>query len=136
MNLAYAAPRSLNVYQKPMLTCVKNGNDILSGNSGLSIDKKVRRSESLGTYVGTIIDDVTVPLEPGSSTSVWASPSNDGSNDGSNNSAGDNNSDNGSNNGANNGNNSMLLHPLSTRAVSLTIHQMATVRFLQPSPPP
>ncbi|TVY65674.1 hypothetical protein LSUE1_G006049 [Lachnellula suecica] len=77
-----------------------NGNDILSGNSG----KKVRKSETLGTYVGNIIDDVTVPLEPGSSDSVLGSPSQDGDNDGDNNSAGSNNDNNGSENGSNNGN--------------------------------
>ncbi|KAE9368305.1 hypothetical protein N431DRAFT_443757 [Stipitochalara longipes BDJ] len=82
-----------------------NGNDILSGNSGLSIGKKVRRSETLGTYVGTIIDDVTVPLEPSSSSTIWTSPSGNENNDGSGNTAGSGNSGNGNDNGSNDGNN-------------------------------
>ena len=74
-----------------------NGNGILSGNSG--IGKKVRRNPqktSLGTYVGTIIDDVTVPLDPTSSTSIWGSPSNNGNSNGNGNTAGSGNTDNGS----------------------------------------
>jgi hypothetical protein len=47
-----------------ILSLTQRSNDILSRNSGLSIDKKARRSEFLGTYIGTIIDDITVPLEP------------------------------------------------------------------------
>lgn len=81
------------------------GNGILSGNNGISIGKKVRKSETLGTYVGTIIDDVTVPLEPGSSDSIWGSPSQNGNNDGNNNSAGNGNDNNASGNGSNDGNN-------------------------------
>ena len=82
-----------------------HSNDILSGNNGLSIGKKVRRSDTLGTYVGTIIDDVTVPLEPGSSSTIWVSPSGNGNNDGSGNTAGSGNSNNGNGNGSNDGNN-------------------------------
>jgi hypothetical protein len=86
-----------------MLTNDRNA--IGSGNSGISIGKKVRKSETLGTYVGTIIDDVTVPLEPGSSNSIWASPSDNGSGDGSGNTAGSGNSGNGDSNGSNDGDN-------------------------------
>jgi hypothetical protein len=82
-----------------------HSNEIGSGNSGISIGKKVRKSETLGTYVGTIIDDVTVPLEPGSSSSIWASPSDNGSGDGSGNVVGSGISGNGDNNGSNDANN-------------------------------
>ena len=86
-----------------MLTLFSNG--ILSGNSGLSIGKEVRKSETLGTYVGTLVDDLTVPLEPGSSNTIWGFSSDNGSNDGSSNAAGSGNSGNGNEHGNDNGNN-------------------------------
>lgn len=77
-----------------------NDNSILSGNDGISIGKKVRRSASaqsqtLGSYVGNVVDSITVPLNPGSSNTIWASPSNNGNNNGGGNTAGSGNLNNG-----------------------------------------
>lgn len=73
-----------------------NGNNIGSGDNGIKIGRKVSRTETLGTYIGNIVDDATVPLEPGSSDSIWGSPSNNGNHDGDNNEAGSHNDGNGS----------------------------------------
>ncbi|CZR55071.1 uncharacterized protein PAC_04957 [Phialocephala subalpina] len=116
-----------------------NGNDILSGNSGLSIGKKVRRTpipETPGSYIsgigdaaGELVDAVVVPLEPGFSTSVIGSPSNNGNSNGDNNSAGNNNSGNGSNNGAGAGSNNGQVRDLPDDALDIIPDQ--TVDALQ-----
>jgi len=86
-----------------------NGNNIGSGNNGISIGRraqKVRKSDTLGNYLGNVVDSVTVPvLDPTSPNTIWASPAGNGNNNGDENSAGSNNGDNGSNNGNSNGNN-------------------------------
>jgi hypothetical protein len=72
-----------------------NSNSILSGNSGLG--RKVRKTpenETLGTYLGDIVDDITKPLDPTSSSNIWGSPSGDGNSNGSDNTAGSGNTDN------------------------------------------
>jgi hypothetical protein len=71
---------------------ISTGNDIGSGNTGFSVGK-VRKSQTLGNYVGTIIDDTTTPLNPGSSNTIWTvgSPSNNGNGGGSSNSVGSGN---------------------------------------------